>query len=148
MAGLVSGTLLWSRIIYSLTVLLLFLAVILAYKGGPFWYAFSAVGWGYFLIGVGPWFNQFCNADAPIAFFSINQYILSSYYINRLCDLMVPYVSPGDPQFANRAQVHSFRVAYTTGIAHSMLTFLFALFGGVIAEMVSSMRNRVNDTPI
>ena len=142
LAALASGTLLWSKIIYGLTVSLLFLAAIAARRGGPFWYGCAVVGWGYFLLGLGPWFDPFCNSDIPMDSNSINRVLITSCIISDLSHRYVPYISPGDPQYVDREQVHEFRAAYTTGIAHAMLTVLFALFGGLIAVFFDFRRSK------
>ena len=139
-AALASGTLLWSQIIYSLTVSLLFLAAIAAHKGSAFWYGCSVVGWGYFLLGVGPWFDQFSNSSTAMHSNSVNKLLLTNYLISEVASKCVPYLAPGDPQYVNRHQVRSFRVAYTTGIAHALLTVLFAMCGGMIAVLADQKR--------
>ena len=59
LAVLRSGSFAWFRACYALTLLALLVAIIGArYRPGgkgAFWFGFAVFGWGYFLIGIGPW---------------------------------------------------------------------------------------------
>ena len=54
-----SGSFVWFRVSYAVTLLALLLAIIAArYRPGgegAFWFGYAVFGWGYFLIGIGPW---------------------------------------------------------------------------------------------
>jgi hypothetical protein len=54
-AAMRSGSGLWLRVIYSLVAMALLTATVLARYRGAFWYGFAVFGWGYFLLGLGPW---------------------------------------------------------------------------------------------
>jgi hypothetical protein len=54
-----SGSFAWFRALYAVTLLALLLAIIAAryrpVREGAFWFGYAVFGWGYFLIGIGPW---------------------------------------------------------------------------------------------
>jgi hypothetical protein len=54
-----SGSFVWFRVFYAATLLALLLAIIAAryrpVREGAFWFGYAVFGWGYFLIGIGPW---------------------------------------------------------------------------------------------
>jgi hypothetical protein len=59
LAVLRSGSFVCFRAVYAATLLALLLAIIGAryrpVREGAFWFGFAVFGWGYFLIGIGPW---------------------------------------------------------------------------------------------
>ncbi|MGC8641786.1 MAG: hypothetical protein ACP5XB_18110 [Isosphaeraceae bacterium] len=135
LAAIAAGTQTWSQIVYTLTVFLLLLSSIATRGGNSFWYGFALVGSGYFLIGFGPWFNQICNADPPLAFYHPNDGLFTSVLIYRAAESSVPFLPPGDPQYGNRETIHAHRVAYTAGIAHSILTVALAVCAGLVSSV-------------
>lgn len=54
-----SGSLAWFRALYAVTLLALLFVILAAryrpVREGAFWFGFAVFGWGYFLIGIGPW---------------------------------------------------------------------------------------------
>lgn len=134
--ALTAGTALWASLAYTATVALLLMAAVLARYRGPFWYGFAVVGWGYFLIGVGPWFCQISNGGRPLALYAVNDALLPSLWTQKIVDAVIP-LAPSGPQYLNRQSLREFRVAYTVGIAHTVLTLLLALCGGFFSRLIA-----------
>src|SRR3954468_630295 len=59
LAALQAGTSFWLKAVYTATLVVLLLAIIGArYRPrgeAAFWFGFAVFGWGYFLMGIGPW---------------------------------------------------------------------------------------------
>ena len=66
-AALRSGSDIWFGAVYTFTVVLLLLTVIVArFRRGDekaFWFGFAVFGWGFFLLGFGLWINPLASFD-------------------------------------------------------------------------------------
>lgn len=146
-AALASGTHSWFRWAYSLTVAALLLAAVAARYRGSFWYGFAVVGWGYFLIGLGPWAAFIPNS--PIAERKANGALLTSYWLDRVCHrLVVTPLPPDPPESAGSvgpAYLTEQRRLNTVAIGHTALTLLFALGGGMVANAFAIRGSQLGD---
>jgi hypothetical protein len=137
--GLAAGTYEWFHVIYSLTVLTLFVAAVAACRLGPAWRAFAVAGWLYFLLGLGPWFSP-RNFYGDARDKTINDALLTSRWLYLLCDRYVPELPPGHPAYVNRVHERFHRMANTTGIGHGLLTLLVAVAAGLLSRVFTARR--------
>lgn len=143
-AALRSGSLGWYRTIYSLTILALAVAALAARYRGPFWRGFAVVGWGYFLLGMGPWFIRMEMGGPSV---SLNHDLLTSVWIKQLSEhaIAVSDTMPATPEgMAIRAE-RIRRIGYTTAIAHSLFSLLVATIGGIAAARLEARRSEGPD---
>ena len=129
---------LWFAAVYTFTVVLLLLTVIVArFRRGDekaFWFGFAVFGWGFFLLGFGPWM-------IPLAEFEegepgrLNPSLLTSkvifFLVNRLRR------KPDDLNDVEKI------TANTIGIAHLLITLCLAICGGMIGAMVRRRRGKI-----
>ena len=68
--GLRTASKLWYSALYTFTAFLLLTAVLAArFRRGherAFWFGFAVFGWGFFLMGLGPWMNPFSDDGEPV----------------------------------------------------------------------------------
>lgn len=148
-AGLAAGTLEWFCWIDSLTVLALFLATIGACRGGLTWRAVAIIGWLYFPLGLGPWFNTL---GAGSSLRTFNDDLITSHWLPELSERFVPKVPAGHPDYSQLDYERYFRVMNTAAIGHCLLTLLFAAVGGGLAnlwgeERASSRSSQAAEAP-
>ena len=136
--GVAKAADLWFAAVYTFTVVLLLLTVIVArFRRGDekaFWFGFAVFGWGFFLLGFGPWM-------IPLADFEegepgrLNPSLLTSkvifFFVNRLRR------KPDDLNDVEKI------TANTLGIAHLLITLCLAICGGMIGAMVRRRRGRI-----
>ena len=132
-AAMRSGSDLWLRLIYSLVALALLTATILARYHGAFWYGFAIFGWGYFLLGLGPWVGLASTRTPENQ--PLNQMLLSYDVANYLCSFITDYQPEGQ---LNRSDVMLSR--NMQAICHSILTLPFGFTGGCIAWLLASKK--------
>jgi hypothetical protein len=142
-AALRSGSELWFSAVYTLTVALLLVAVVAArYRRGDeaaFWFGFAVFGWGYFLLGLGPW----TNTDS-----SLSESIGGSFNENLLTSKLILFLVARLRTATNDLEAIDKITANTIGISHLLVTLVLALLGGVIAILVRRRRRkgRATDT--
>jgi hypothetical protein len=136
LAALRAGSDAWFRTAYTLTVLILFAAAIAARYRGPFWYGFALVGWGYFVLGY--WYGPETHFDhfVQLPYPTLNPSLLTSYWLNSACEAMVQKTREGASW-----DIRLFQLANTKGIAHSLLTLLLAVAGGIAARLFHDTRD-------
>ena len=132
-AAMRSGSDLWLRLIYSLVALALLTATVLARYRSAFWYGFAIFGWGYFLLGLGPWVGLASTRTPENQ--PLNQMLLSYDAANSLCSFITNYQPEGQ---LNRSDVMLSR--NMQAICHSILTLPFGFTGGCIAWLLASKR--------
>jgi hypothetical protein len=141
-AAIRSGSDLWLRVIYSLVAMALLTATVLARYRSAFWYGFAVFGWGYFLLGLGPWVGLASTRTPENQ--PLNRMLLSYDVANYIClfsgnyqhngqlydyDLMLSNVGLSRILSKNRQP-----------ICHSILTLPFGFAGGSIAWLLASRR--------
>jgi hypothetical protein len=136
-AALRSGSDLWFGAFYTFTVVLLLLAVIVArFRHGDekaFWFGFAVFGWGFFLVGFGPWMNPVADSDEGLVG-RLNPSLLTSRFIFFLVALL--------RKGANDIEDIDKITANTIGIAHLLIALSLALCGGMIAALVRRRRGK------
>ena len=137
-AALRSASDLWFGAVYTFTVVLLLLTVIVArFRRGDekaFWFGFAVFGWGFFLLGFGPWMiplEQFEEGEPG----RLNPSLLTSKAIFFLVAHLRK--KPDDLQDVEKI------TANTIGIAHLVITLGLAICGGMIGAMVRRRRGTI-----
>ena len=143
------------RLVYCLTVVVLLLAILAAkYRRNPFWFGFAVFGWGYFLIGIGPW-TTWIPVQQPgqgtIFQPRVNPLLLNASIFESLASYQTGNLKP--PPLASNAtasdavirnkQLQSYlnALAISTGIGHLIWVWIFGGGGGLIAGYLSSRRD-------
>ncbi|MFI5456796.1 MAG: hypothetical protein ACHRXM_15220, partial [Isosphaerales bacterium] len=117
---------------------LLMLAVIVArFRRGDekaFWFGFAVFGWGFFLLGLGPWMNPLGDSEERLSG-NLNPSLLTS----RLVLFLVPRLrkETEDLEAIQKITVN------TVGIAHLLITLTLAICGGLIAALVRRRRGKI-----
>jgi MFS family permease len=128
----------WLSAFYTFTTVLLLLAVIAArFRRGnerTFWFGFAVFGWGFFLLGYGPWRTQAADPGERNNG-SLNPNLVTSRVILSLA----PYLIKDSD---NLEDVDKF-TANTVSIAHMLVTLALAIGGGVVAVLMRRRRARV-----
>jgi hypothetical protein len=130
---------LWCAAIYTFTAVLLLTAVIAAglRRGGEraFWFGFAVFGWGFFLLGLGPW------AD-PQATLSQGQ----GYGFNRnlLTSRLVLLLTPRLRKEADDLEEIDGITSNTIRISHLLITLGMATCGGLIAALMRRRRRKTS----
>jgi hypothetical protein len=128
---------LWLSALYTFTTVLLLVAVIAArFRRGnekAFWFGFGVFGWGFFVLGMGPWPTP--TDDGPNDMrIPLNRNLLTS----RVIDFVVPYLTQTDDLgTVNEATKNAM------GIAHLLITLTIAIGGGIIATLVRRRHGRL-----
>jgi len=121
----------WYSALYTFTAFLLLFAVLAArFRRGherAFWFGFAVFGWGFFLMGLGPWMNPFANSDRPTGH-SLNPNLLTS----KVIFFLVPYLRKD----ANALGAIDEITENTIGIAHLLMSLTIAITGGIIAALL------------
>ncbi len=137
-AALRSASDLWFGAIYTFTMVLLMLAVIVArFRHGDekaFWFGFAVFGWGFFLLGFGPWMNPLGDSEEGLGG-NLNPSLLTS----RLILFLVPHLR----KETNDLEAISKITLNTIGIAHLLITLTLAICGGLIAALVRRRRGKI-----
>jgi hypothetical protein len=167
LAVLRSGSFVWFRVSYAVTFLALLLAIIAARYlpggEGAFWLGFAVFGWGYFLIGIGPWTEW-----SRIGFTGRGEYLqlranplfpteglmgwLADYHAGHLRPPLTGKnvtVSPELFQAHTKAAADYTEVRESViGIGHLMVVWIFGAVGGWITWFIACYRlssNRVSE---
>ena len=127
-AALRTASDLWAGAFYTLTAVLLLVAVLAArFRRGAeraFWFGFAVFGWGFFLLGWGPW------TDARIEEGEVvyNAHLLTT----KLVLFLVPRLrkATDDPEAINQITANTLRISYL------LTTLTLALVGGLIAVLM------------
>jgi hypothetical protein len=134
-AALRSGSDLWFGAVYTFTVVVLLLAVIVARfrpRGEKaFWFGFAVFGWGFFLLGFWPWRDPLADPNESVVV-RLNPGLLTS----RLILLLVARLRMGADDLDDIEKI----TANTVGIANLMITLALALCGGLIAVLLRRRR--------
>ena len=137
-AALQSASDLWFGAIYTFTMVLLLLAVIVArFRRGDekaFWFGFAVFGWGFFLLGFGPWMNPLGDSEEGLGG-DLNPGLLTS----RLILFLVTHLR----KETNDLEAIQKITLNTIGIAHLLITLTLAICGGVIAALVRRRRGKI-----
>lgn len=114
------------------TFFLLLAATIAARHRGPFWYGFAVVGWGYFLIGAGPWFGA-----APVGSqgeLRLNLSTITGFLLDQTVRSCYP-----DPRSPEGRHLRK-ELTYALSIGHMILAFTFAVIGGLCVRFFENRR--------
>ena len=135
LVALRSGSNDWFTLVYTLTFIALIYAAIAARYRGPFWHGFAVAGWGYFVVGFGPWIGSPPGAESLRA---VNRNLVTSVILEVVSGtLSVPDPTPpGSPSQA--MMIGDNRRANRDGIGHSALTIVVAFVGGGVSRAVAS----------
>ena len=128
----------WLSALYTVTTVLLLLAVVAARfgrgSGKAFWFGFAVFGWGFFLLGYGPWRTP--RADPTEQFnVPLNRNLITS----RVILYLVPYLITESDDLEDIDKI----TANTISIAHVLVTLALAVGGGFIAVVMRRRRGRV-----
>jgi hypothetical protein len=128
-----SGSDLAYRAAYTSTLLTLLVAGVVARDRGGFWAGFSLVGWGYFLLSLGPWFGSPVDygRDGPPS----NPSLLTAACLFSVAEESIdqPDPKPNDPAWGRQYAHRKERIANTVAIGQALLTLLLATIGGMLA---------------
>ncbi len=129
---------LWYGALYTFTAVLLLAALVAArFRRGnekAFWFGFAVFGWGFFILGLGPW--PTLTEDEPNGMgIVLNQNLLTS----RVILLLVPYLRTNTNDFGAIDKI----TTNTIGIAHLLVTLAIAICGGLIAILIRRRRGRL-----
>jgi hypothetical protein len=129
---------LWLSAIYTGTTVLLLAAIVAArFRRGnekAFWFGFAVFGWGFFVVGLGPWPNAFGGDDDGMGI-SLNRNLLTS----RVILFLVPYLRAETVDLQRIDKI----TTNTIGVAHLLITLTLAVFGGVIAMLIRRRRSQL-----
>jgi hypothetical protein len=139
-AALRSASDLWFSAVYTFTVVLLLLTVIVArFRRGDekaFWFGFAVFGWGFFLLGFGLWINPLANFEFEEGEPSrLNPNLLTSKAIF----LLVTHLRKHADELEDIEKI----TWNTIGIAHLLITMVLAICGGMIGALVRRRRGKV-----
>jgi hypothetical protein len=129
---------LWYGALYTFTAVLLLAALIAArFRRGnekAFWFGFAVFGWGFFILGLGPW--PTLTVDEPSGMgIVLNQNLLTS----RVILFLVPYLRTNTNELGAIDKI----TTNTIGIAHLLVTLAIAICGGLIAILIRRRRGRL-----
>jgi hypothetical protein len=123
----------WFKASYALTLASLFFAVLSArFRGGAFWFGFALFGWGYFLLGLGPFelsktYEVGITPNPNLWTHDLVEFVLEN--ATRVPEIRRFQTSPSYAQ-----EQESFaRVRSARGTAHLILTALSAFAGSIAA---------------
>jgi hypothetical protein len=137
-AALRSASDLWFGAVYTFTVVLLLVTVIVArFRRGDekaFWFGFAVFGWGFFLLGFGPWMIPLENLEEGEPG-RLNPSLLTSKAI-----FFLVHSLRKEPDGLNDIEKIT---ANTMGIAHLMITLIVAICGGLIGALVRRRRGKI-----
>jgi hypothetical protein len=139
-AALRSASDLWFSAVYTFTVVLLLLTVIVArFRRGDekaFWFGFAVFGWGFFLLGFGLWMN-------PLASFDFEEGEPSRLNPNLLTSRAIFVVVTRLRTHADAVQDIEKITWNTIGIAHLLITMVLAVCGGMIGALLRRRRGKI-----
>lgn len=134
-AALRSASDLWFSGLYTVTAGILLIAVLSARlrRGGQktFWFGFAVFGWGFFLLGMGPWAEPLGETGEDFSH-TINPYLLTSR--------LVPFLLPRIRVETDDLEAIDTIKANTAGIIHLFIVLAAAICGGVIAVLIKPRR--------
>jgi hypothetical protein len=99
-----------------------------------FWFGFAVFGWGFFILGLGPW-PTLTEEEPGGMGIVLNQNLLTS----RLILFLVPYLRTNTNELGAIDKI----TTNTTGIAHLLVTLAIAISGGLIAIFIRRRRGRL-----
>jgi hypothetical protein len=133
-ASLRSSSEIWSGLLFTLTAVILFVAVVGALysrsTARAFWVGFALLGWGHWVLGYGPWFQTHVSPK-------LLTQGLAVYVEGRL-------LRPGQASLATLPQFSSRLVLVDRPVwraCHSVLTLLIALLGALVARLFYDRAN-------
>ncbi len=125
----------WYSTLYSFTTVLLLAAVVAArFRRGNekvFWFGFAVFGWGFFLLGLGPWPDPFEDINYSMGH-SLNRNLLTF----RVVLFLVPYLRTDTNDLDSINKI----TEYTIGIAHLLTTLALGIGGGLVAILIRRRR--------
>jgi hypothetical protein len=126
---------LWYSALYTFSAAILLTSVVASrFRRGnerAFWFGFAVFGWGFFLLGSGPWLTPFPGRGLrPTS--TINHQLLTS----KLIIALVPRLRKD----TNDLQTIDHITANTIYIAHLVVTLAIAVLGGLLAIMMRRKR--------
>ncbi len=137
-AALRSASDLWFGAVYTFTVILLLLSVIVArFRRGDekaFWFGFAVFGWGFFLLGFGPWMIPLSDLEEGEPG-RLNPSLLTS----KVIFFLVTRLRKKPDDLVDVEKITS----NTIGIAHLMITMAVAICGGMIGALVRRRRGKI-----
>jgi hypothetical protein len=140
-----SGSVFGFKLLYTLTLLTLSFAALAArYFGGDRWLGFALFGWGYFLLGLGPFEPSHTYLVGPTPNPNLPTHDLVEYLIEHASK--VPEIRKLPPGSTYEDSMNAFaRTRSTRGSAHLMLTWLSAWTGShVTAAFAAASKKRMD----
>jgi hypothetical protein len=131
-----SGSEIWFRLLYSMTVGVLLVSTLAARycREAPsaFWFGFAIIGWVYLLLGLGlrpgPGTNAYGDVDEQAV---VNDYLITTDPIKRMAIMNKNYSSVDDIG----------KYGYDLAIGHLMVTWVLAALGGLLACLLHGRRS-------
>lgn len=140
-AALRAGSPLWFSAIYTLTVVLLLLAILAARfrraDAGAFWFGFALFGWAFLLLTLGPWSSPHIRDDQA-GYDKFNPNLVTT----RLLVLSLHRIRGSTDDY----EVIDEFAYCTMGLAQLMLTLILSIAGGWVAVLLRNRRNRARLT--
>jgi hypothetical protein len=139
-AALRTASDLWFSAFYTATFVLLLVAVVAAFvrrgRERAFWCGLAVFGWGFFLLGLGPWHSPYAGPEE-----GRDEVLNRDLLTAKAVLFLVPRLRKQEGDWDELKRITS----NTIGIAHLLLTIGIALIGGLIA---TSMRRRRSRPPV
>lgn len=127
-----SGSVLGFKLLYTLTIMALSFAALAAkYFGGDGWLGFALFGWGYFLLGLGPFEPSHTYLVGPSPNPNLPTHDLVEYLIEHASKIPESRKLPPGSSYDDSMKAFA-RTRSTRGSAHLMLTWLSAWAGSYI----------------
>jgi hypothetical protein len=145
LAALRSCSVFWFKTSYSLTLASLFVAILAArFRDGTFWFGFALFGWGYFLLGLGPF--------EPSKTYEVGVTPNPNLWTHDLVEFVlenatrVPEIRRfrTQPSYAQEQEAFA-RVRSARGTAHLILTALSAIAGAIATSAFVTVLGRQSD---
>jgi hypothetical protein len=138
LAALRSGSDAWARSIYTATAAALLFAGVAARYRGVFWHGFAVVGAGYFVVGFGPWVAGPPGAEGR----GLNRNLTTAVVVDAVVEAIAPPDNPPPGHNTDYYLAREGHKANLRGIAHSALTVMLAVGGGVGARVLAAGARR------
>ncbi len=137
LAALRTASDIWFSALYTATFILLLVAIVAAFivRGGEraFWFGLAVFGWGFFLLGLGPWVEHRDGYDMGRGHV-LNRGLLTS----RAVLSVVPRLRKQERDWGEIDRITS----NTMGVGHVLMTVGIALIGGTFATLMRWRRSR------
>jgi hypothetical protein len=128
----------WLSALYTFAVGLLLIALVAARfrrgNGKAFWFGFAVFGWGFFLLGYGPWRTAPADPGEQINI-PLNRNLITS----RVILALVPYVIKDSDDVEDIDKL----TANAVSIAHVLVTLAIGIGGGLVSVLMRRRRGRV-----